>query len=60
MPGNCADAGDLSLSLFFVPDVAGMVSGGLLSSLQPKGKQPGQQKQQGFGDILGGLLDRKK
>ncbi|HTC94421.1 MAG TPA: AsmA family protein [Terriglobales bacterium] len=40
----------------FVPDVAGMVSGGMLTSLQPQ-QQPGQQ---GLGGMLGGLLGKKK
>jgi AsmA protein len=41
----------------FVPDVAGMVSGGLLSSLPSQQKQTGQQ---GLSGILGGLLEKKK
>ena len=40
----------------FVPDVAGMVSGGMLTSLQPQ-QQPDQQ---GLGGMLGGLLGKKK
>ena len=40
----------------FVPDVAGMVSGGLVTSLQSKP----QLGQQGMGGMLGGLLGKKK
>jgi AsmA protein len=41
----------------FLPDVAGMVSGGLLTSLQPQ-QQP--QDQQGLSGMLDGLLKKKK
>lgn len=44
----------------FVPDVAGMVGGALLSSLQP---QPGKQQppgQKGLSGVLDGLLGKKK
>jgi AsmA protein len=41
----------------FVPDVAGMVSSGLLTSLQPQKPQSGQE---GLGNMLGGLLGKKK
>jgi AsmA protein len=41
----------------FVPDVAGMVSSGLLPSLQPQRQQPAQQSLSG---VLGGLLGQKK
>jgi hypothetical protein len=41
----------------FVPDVAGMVSSGLVPSLQPQQQQTGQK---GFSDMLGGLLGKKK
>ncbi|MBZ5567462.1 MAG: hypothetical protein LAN64_06385 [Acidobacteriia bacterium] len=40
----------------FVPDVAGMVSGGLVNSLQPQQQQLGQQ---GLSGMLGGLLKKK-
>jgi AsmA protein len=40
----------------FVPDVAGMVSSSLVTSLQPQ-QQPGQQ---GLSGMLGGLLEKKK
>ena len=38
----------------FVPDVAGMVRGGMVTSLQPQ-----QQGRQGVGGVLGGLLGKK-
>jgi AsmA protein len=41
----------------FVPDVAGMVSSGLVPSLQPQQQQTGQK---GLSDMLGGLLGKKK
>jgi AsmA protein len=41
----------------FVPDVAGMVSSGLVPSLQPQRQQTGQK---GLSDMLGGLLEKKK
>lgn len=41
----------------FVPDVGGMVSSGIVTSLQPQQQQPGQQ---GLSGILGGLLGKKK
>jgi AsmA protein len=41
----------------FVPDVAGMVSSGLVTSLQSHQQQPGQQ---GLSSMLGGLLGKKK
>jgi len=42
----------------FMPDVAGMVSGGLLTSLQQPQQQP--QDQQGLSGMLDGLLKKKK
>ena len=41
----------------FVPDVAGLVKGGVLNSLQSKQPQSGQQ---GLGGMLGGLFGKKK
>ncbi|MGZ4856541.1 MAG: AsmA family protein [Candidatus Angelobacter sp.] len=41
----------------FVPDVGGMVSSGIVTSLQPQQQKPGQQ---GLSGILGGLLEKKK
>jgi AsmA protein len=41
----------------FVPDVAGIVSSGIVTSFQPQQQQPGQQ---GLSGILGGLLGKKK
>jgi len=41
----------------FVPDVAGAVSSGLVSSLQQRHQQSGQR---GLGGILGGILGKKK
>jgi hypothetical protein len=41
----------------FVPDVAGMVSSGLVTSLQSQQQQPGQQ---GLSSMLDGLLGKKK
>jgi hypothetical protein len=40
----------------FVPDVVGMVSSSLVTSLQPQ-QQPGQQ---GLSGMLGGLLGKRK
>ena len=41
----------------FVPDVGGMVSSGIVTSLQPQQQKPGQE---GLSGILGGLLEKKK
>jgi AsmA protein len=47
-------------SPIFVPDVAGMVTGGLGSGLLTSLKQPQQPGQQDLGGMMGGLLGKKK
>ncbi|HWZ42699.1 MAG TPA: AsmA family protein [Candidatus Saccharimonadales bacterium] len=44
-------------SPIFVPDVAGSLNSGLLTSMQPQQQTSGQQ---GLGNMLGGLLGKKK